>query len=122
MNEETSKIAKKAIRRNRSGYRVAQLMDVKPDTVYAWRDGKTSPQGRHLMRLIELAGKSLAVAAMTTAALLSAVGNDANAASFDNRQITRSGNPIYTLCELARWIATKVTSLVDSLSCRLSPA
>lgn len=59
-----------------TAYKLSKVLGVKPDTVYAWRDGRKMPNGRNLMRLMELAGKIAAgVAAITIATLLSGYGD-----------------------------------------------
>ncbi len=86
---DTKRLTMQAVRalEPQTPYKLAKVLGVKPDTVYAWRDGKTMPNAKHLLRLIELAGKTIAGVATISALLLLGFGDQnasaANRVAFD---------------------------------------
>lgn len=54
-------ITKKALEQQGSVYRLAKTLNVQWKTVNDWKTGKRMPQGNNLLKLLEIAGKSLAV-------------------------------------------------------------
>jgi len=60
-----------AIKKHRTLYRVAKLMGVHYHTAHAWKKGTAHPQARNLIKLIELAGKSIVAIVMVMTMLLS---------------------------------------------------
>ncbi|MEQ1775533.1 MAG: hypothetical protein ABL891_17290 [Burkholderiales bacterium] len=63
--EKEQEIVNEAIKRNRSLYRVAKLCDVTYSTAHKWKKGTAQPRSKNLLRLIELAGKTVASVAIT---------------------------------------------------------
>jgi len=63
---EIQEILAAAVKKNRSLYRVAQLCDVAYTTAHRWKKGKAEPQGRHLIKVMKLAGKSFLFVILTS--------------------------------------------------------
>ncbi len=62
----------------KTGYRLAIIMGVKPETVYRWEKGERTPSGAHLFRLLQLAGK-IVLATLALGTLLAYPAQDSHA-------------------------------------------
>lgn len=59
--QTTQEITQAALKKVGTTYALAKLVGVRWQTAQRWRDGVTEPRGKNLLKLLELAGKSLSI-------------------------------------------------------------
>ncbi|HTE16021.1 MAG TPA: hypothetical protein VK642_13170 [Burkholderiales bacterium] len=64
--QNEQEIVAEATKKAGSLYRVAKILGVNYSTAHAWKKGTATPRSKHLLRLIQLAGKTLAVMGFVT--------------------------------------------------------